>query len=477
MKTKTNKREVPTSISKKMSIKEMLGYGFTDMAGNLLFCTFSMYIVNFYTKVCGLPEGWAPFSANIILLIACVMNAILSIVWGSIIDHTKTRWGQTRPWFLWLCVPFGVTTWLAFFLPSFAANNVQAAFALGLITYVVAVGGCYTGLSAAMSAVLPNLTAVDSERVKASSFRMVGGSAGAFITSMLTVSIVPIIALAIGGSNTSPEGLKYAYWIVIGAWGIMAALLLFLAFKWMRERNFHPEKHKPIPFSKSIKALKGNHPWFILAGAFIVLWIAQTTRSAYALEFAEAELGGTQWSMFINGINIVGMASSMLTPMLVARFGKLNKFNKTSTLFLGTIICCLFGALIGTTQALSSGAAKTALFVIFYTLSVFGLQMAMGMFFMMFADTVDYGEWKTHIRAPGLLASVGAAFGIQMGNGFGFFLPSLIKQSTNIYFTFIYFPVIVYGIAGALMILFIPYERKMAQIRDDLAHGRYADSK
>ena len=474
---KKNNRKIPTSIEPKMRLKEMFGYGFTDMAGNLLFCTFSQYIVSFYTKVCGLPEGWAPYSANLILLIACIMNALLSIVWGSIIDKTRTRFGQARPWFLWLCIPFAVMTWLAFFLPSFASGNTPAAFTLGLITYVLAVGGCYTGLSAAMSAVLPNLTNKDEERVKASSFRMVGGSAGAFITAMLTVLIVPAIALAIGGNAESAEGLKVAYWIVIGMWAVVAGLLLYLAFKWMRERNFQPQTHKAIPFKTSIKSLKGNHPWFILAGAFIMLWIAQTTRSAYALEFAEEKLGGSQWAMFINGINIVGMISSILTPMIVTRFKRFNKFNKTSTLFLGLLICCVFGALIGTTQSLNQGIGKTTLFVVFYTLSVFGLQMGMGMFFMMFADTVDYGEWKTHIRAPGLLASVGAAFGIQMGNAFGFFLPSLIKNSTDIYFTFIYFPVIVYAISGAIMILFIPYERKMDMIREDLAKGKYCDSK
>ena len=467
---KDNKRSMPGTIQEKMGVKEMVGYGFTDMAGNLLFCTFSQYILWFYTEVCGLPEKGA-FNAGLVLFIACFINAILSVVWGSVIDHTRTKWGQSRPWFLFLAGPFAVTTWLAFFLPSFA-GSVEAKFGLAMLTYVLASGCCYCGLSAAMSAVLPNLTANDSDRVKASSFRMIGGSSGAFITSLLTMLIVPSLAFAFKGSKTDTEGLKWGYWILIGVWAVMACAMLILAFMWMKERNFNPKKHEPMPLKKSFKALKGNHPWFILAGAFILLWIAQNTRSSQAAFFAKeltSSIADNYITMILNSINVIGVVSSILTPIIVTKYKKVNKFNKTSTLFTGLIICCLFGSLCGISLKMSSEAAKIATFFTFYTISVFGLQMAMGMYFMMFADTVDYGEWKTGIRAPGLLASVGAAFGIQMGSAFGFYVPNLIKQSTSVSFAFIWFPVIVYALSGLVMILFIPYERKMDSIRLELS--------
>lgn len=461
------KRSLPGTLeSQKMSIKEKIGYGFTDMAGNLLFCTFSQYILWFYTNVCGLPKEGA-FSGGLVLFIACFINAFLSIVWGSVIDHTKSKYGQSRPWFLFLAGPFAVTTWLAFFLPSFA-SSVGAKFGLAMITYVLSVGCCYTGLSAGMSAVLPNLTSDDSERVKASSFRMIGGSAGAFITSMLTMVIAPALAFAFTGNKEDITGLKYGYWILIGIWALSACLMFLLAFKWMKERNFNPKKHKPMPLKTSVKALKGNYPWFILVIAFILLWIAQNTRNSQAVSFAQEILKIDNFSIFLTSVNIVGVFASMLTPILVTRYKKLNKFNKTTTLFTGLIICCLFGSLCSITFGLDNATAKIALFVVFYTLSVFGMQMAMGMYFMMFADTVDYGAYKTGVRAPGLLASVGAAFGIQMGSAFGFYVPSLINKAVGLQFTFIWFPVIVYAISGFVMIFFIPFERKGEEIRKEL---------
>lgn len=41
-----------------------------------------------------------------------------------------------------------------------------------------------------------------------------------------------------------------------------------------------------------------------------------------------------------------------------------------------------------------------------------------GLIFAMMADTVDYGEWKSGVRAQGLLYSA-ASFGVKVGMGLG----------------------------------------------------------
>ncbi len=103
--------------------------------------------------------------------------------------------------------------------------------------------------------------------------------------------------------------------------------------------------------------------------------------------------------------------------------------------------------------------------------------------FGMLADTVDYGEWKTGIRAPGFLTAVGSAFCIQLGSGFGSFIPSKIMAAAGfvanktqtphalaaIHFTFIYFPVIIYAVVALIMCLYFKYEKMEPQIKADLA--------
>ena len=42
------------------------------------------------------------------------MDAVDAPVWGIVFDKTHSRWGKSRPWFLWLCVPFAIFGVLTF---------------------------------------------------------------------------------------------------------------------------------------------------------------------------------------------------------------------------------------------------------------------------------------------------------------------------------------------------------------------------
>ncbi|MCT3530679.1 MFS transporter [Latilactobacillus curvatus] len=110
----------------------------------------STYLLYFYTDVFGLSIGVA---GTILLLTRCI-DMFDAPIWGFLIDHTHTRWGQSRPYFLWLCLPFAVFTWLTFTTPNLSGTTkvVYAA-----VTYVIA-GILYTGISTPMTSILPNLT-------------------------------------------------------------------------------------------------------------------------------------------------------------------------------------------------------------------------------------------------------------------------------------------------------------------------------
>ena len=50
---------------------------------------------------------------------------------GALADRTKTRFGQFRPYLLWLAVPFGIISVMAFTTPDLSGNATQKS------TYVV----------------------------------------------------------------------------------------------------------------------------------------------------------------------------------------------------------------------------------------------------------------------------------------------------------------------------------------------------
>jgi Na+/melibiose symporter-like transporter len=55
--------------------------------------------------------------------------------------------------------------------------------------------------------------------------------------------------------------------------------------------------------------------------------------------------------------------------------------------------------------------------------------MAMAMPFSVLSDSVDYGEWKTGVRAAGFLTAIGAAFCLKAGSGLGGAIPAWIMQA------------------------------------------------
>ena len=387
--TVSNNASPATEVTKeagrvKLPFKEMVSYSFTDMAGNLLYVTLSSYIMYFYTDVFGISASGA-LGAATILLVARFADAISAVVWGSIVDHTRTKWGQCRPWFLWLAVPFAVTVFIAFTAPSLP--NETSKFWYALVTYVLAAGAVYTGIQTPITAILPNLTSDPVERNNANSFRMLGGNIGSFITSAFTIPLVGFFGTMLGGGDRSG--------FMAALYGVIAIVLLVLAFRNLRERNYHPEVQKPIPFKDSLRAAKGNWPWVILVTAFVIYWIAQSTRNGMAVYYAKYNLGNENLTSLFNGVQVIGIVGTIAMPILANKLK-----NKTLTMIIGLAI----GAIGQLLMPLAGSNVPLAL--TFWTIGVIGAAIACGMPFGMLADTVDYGEWKTGIHAAGFLTAV-----------------------------------------------------------------------
>src|ERR1700722_19063973 len=92
-----------------------LAYTASEVAGQLIFCVISFYLLKFYTDVYGISAA----AAGSILLLARSIDAVDAPLWGILFDKTHSRWGKSRPWFLRLCVPFALFGVLTFVPPDF----------------------------------------------------------------------------------------------------------------------------------------------------------------------------------------------------------------------------------------------------------------------------------------------------------------------------------------------------------------------
>lgn len=434
-------------------------YGFTDMSGNLLYSIISSYMLYFFTNVFGLSVG----TAGVLLLIGRIFDAIGAPVMGILVDHTHSKYGKSRPWFLWMSLPFAIFVWLLFTTPSLTGT---AKILYAGVMYILA-DLSYTAMSTPITSVLPNLTANTEGRLQANSVRLVLGNVGNFFA----VTFIIPLADVLGKGNQ-----QHGWSLAVGVYAAVAFVLLIIAFFDMREKNI--ESERIITIKESLKATKGNWPWVLIVIAHLAYWSAFIVRNSTMPYYFQYNMGDKNLISFFNGftiIQVIGMAS---VPFFV-RF--LHKW--------GTTVFFLIMTMVGQAWIGFAGNNITSA-LIGWCVACIGSGSAVTMFFAMVGDTVDFGEWKTGIRANGFLTAIGASFCIQMGSGFGSFIASMLLKGfgftaakttqtsgslAGISFTFIWVPIIIYVISLVLMIIYKKWEANEPLIKAELA-SRHAQA-
>lgn len=437
----------------KLSLKEKLSYGASDCAYNLVFNVVTTYMMFYYTDVAGISL----LSVGTLFLVVRVLDAVAGPVVGALIDKTHTKWGKVRPWFLWFGAPFAIIGVMAFSVPNFGGVTKMIYV---YVTYIM-MNFLAVTVTTPCTALLPNLTTNTQERVNANAFRNVGGQIGVIASGMLTLPLVNLI----GGGN---QQLGFTVTMIIYA-AICVGLLL-LTFANTRERVFTPKEQEP-PFAKSFVAMLHNGPWWILVILNLVMFIGVVTKASSIVYFFKYNVGNETLSSLANGINSAGMIAGMI---LAPFFAKKMKNRNIAIMFFGFGIVGLLGLYIG--------AKIMSIPLIFMSMAISALfQTGQSMGFVMLADVVDYGEWKTGVRSQGLITSC-AAIGVTCGAGIAGWLSSFVleingfvpnqeqaAQALNaININFVWIPIACCAIGTVLMLLY-KVDDQIGTIREELA--------
>jgi sugar (glycoside-pentoside-hexuronide) transporter len=434
-----------------------LSYTSSEIAGQLIFCAISFYLLKFYTDVYGISAA----AAGSILLFARCIDAIDAPIWGIIFDRTHSRYGKSRPWFLWLSVPFAVFGVLTFATPGLGPN---AKILYAALTYVCC-SILYTGINTPVTSILSALTPDSHERVVLTTFRMFGSKLGVLFVNLTVLKFVTIL-----GHGDDRRG----FMIVMPIYATGTIILYLLAFRNLEE--IVPEDKKRLSIKDSLCALRGNGPWLIIFLSSLFFWIAFIARISAAPYFFQYVLHRKDLISIANSFDFVSLATILFMPWFCRRTSKRNVW-----------IIALIGSVLS--QAMLSFGVPNQSVPLILTGWIAGFLtsgVAMAMPFSVLSDSVDYGEWKSGIRAVGLLTAIGAAFCLKAGSGLGGALPAWILSAYNyvpnieqtphsligIQLSFIWLPALCYAIATIPVFFYHRYERLEPQIRADLAQRR-----
>lgn len=472
--------------SKKLSIKEKIGYSLGDLAANLVFQTLMTYLAYFYTDIYGL----SPQHSSIIMLVVGLIAAfIFNPIIGAMADRTHTKWGKFRPWILWTAVPLGVIALLAFTTPDF---SYQGKVIYAVVTYSLLLL-FYASNNLPYSALSGVITGDMSERNSMSSYRFVAVMFAQFFVQVFMLGIIKS-----AGNGDKAIGIEKVMTVL----AIIGTIMLLITFLTTKERIV-PKPEQKSSVREDLGDLIKNKPWLIMLTLTLLVFITLAMKGGSYVYYFENYVNKEQLAIFIQPIldflSTIGLNPFGNDP-ISAGFGL---FNAGGIIFMivGITLSKKFADKYGKRNVFGLFLFISTLFIIaFYFFSptsvslMFFSQIFHGFFYgitipllwAMIADVADYSEWKNNRRATAIIFSammVGLKAGLSIGGalttsllGHFDYVPNASEQTdiaiNGIKLLVSIFPAIPFLI-GVGLLFFYEIDKKMeVQIESDLKERR-----
>ena len=371
----------------KLSLREKICYGIGDLGFDLLANFISSYFLLFMTDVLGI----SPFVGGCIFGVARIWDAVNDPLMGSISERTRPKkWGRYRTWMLYAIIPITV-----FFILCFTAP------ALPMTAQVLYIGVIYIfyGMSATMYQVpYGSLSSVMTTRSQdyavLGTFRDYGANISGTVVNAVAVGLI----MYFGGSMTNARG----YLFTAVSIGIVSCGCLVIGFLGTREHvEVSPE---PTPLKECFKAFAQNRPSQILCVMIVCASLGMGFRMVWTAYYCQYYLGNPD---MISRILTITFTMPLIGLLFVPQLTKL--IGKKAMLLIGNGSLVVSGVIFLFAQndlALNTVAAVCCGICLSFTYSVI---------WGILPDTVNYGEWKTGIRATGFIYAIGV-FALKLGS-------------------------------------------------------------
>ena len=422
---------------------ERISYGLSDAADNLIFQMMTTYLLVFYTDVYGLTTS----AVAILFVVARVADVVESFIIGIMIDHTHSRFGKSRPFFLWYSVPYVAFAILTFVTPNFSYGG---KLIWAYVTYL-GLGFLYTAVNLPITSILPTMSQNTCELTLLGVIRQFFGSSVQIIVAVFTLPLVGLF-----GHGNQQKG----FLGTIIVFGIISLFLILNTFVHVRERFSNPHiAHQPVKIVFNM--LAHNQPWIIMSIVIFMYWLVTAIKNQTPIYYFKYTLGNEGLVPWANGFTLAALIGVLIIIRLT------DHQSKKKTMLHGILIALTGQAII------AAGVYGKWLLVLFAGVFInsIGNGIIIGLVSIMIADTIRYGA-SIGIQAEGILASTDN-FGVNFGLGIGGLITAglfhvsgyVANQSQNaatlsmINWNYVWIPLVIY--AGMYMVLNLYDEQRI----------------
>jgi GPH family glycoside/pentoside/hexuronide:cation symporter len=394
------------SSSNPIPVGEKVAYGLGDFASNLIFQSVGTFLMFYYTDVYGL----AAVAVGTLLFTARTFDAVWDIFLGTMIDRTRSRWGQCRPYLLFGAPLLGLCAIATFTVPD-ASATVKLVYAY--VTYI--------GLMMAYSVVnipygaMPTLMTDDArDRTKLASVRMFCALGCGLLVNTSMVKLVNFL-----GHGDKQAGYQHS----IIAMAVAGTLLFWVCFAGVRERV--APVVQPMEVRRDLRTLVAGRAWWMMALMAICIYTSFAITSGSAMYYFTYVVGdSTRAAGYFLCVGLGNVSGVLASYQLTRRYCK-----RRVMMVLSLCAAVLYAAFYFVDPHEALQVNLLAYWIYFFAGASLPIVMSM------VPDTADDAELRSGRRMVGLTASTNAfavKFGLGLGGALSGYILALVGYHANV---------------------------------------------
>ena len=332
--------------------------------------------------------GITAATAAVILLVPKLWDAINDVLFGYIVDRHVFKNGQRfLPWVRIGTTAIGITTVVLFAIPQSLPQAIKVVWFL--VAYVL-FDVCYTLLDAPAFA----LTTVMTSDVEERTAIIAGGKLWAMVGGVVATLLVPLLRPVLG------------WFVACVAFVAVSVVLMIPLLLFTKERHGTAGTDAANPSFKDMIHYLGSNRFLIVTLVAMLLLGLASLEQKMAIYMGRICLGQENMATLVAaGASVSVIVVSAVVPSLSRKWDKFH------------VLCAgLAFAIVMDVVAYFAGYDNLAVAILTTTLKCSGLGFWSVVIYMLVADTVEYGTYKTGTRAAGISFSL-QTFVAKLKNG------------------------------------------------------------
>lgn len=380
---------------------QKIAYGSGDAASNCGYALISSFMMLYLTNAVGLNSA----IIGTLMMASKLLDGITDILFGTVMDRTKSKLGKARPWMLYGQIGVSASLFLAFCIPDM---NQTMQYIYFFVFYTAYNAIFFTVNSIAYAALAAKITKNSGERVQLGSIR--------FIFATFTTLVIAYNAMGMvekfGGGASGWRTVALIFAVIALIINTFSVLMVKEVPDEVQESNVDgdSDKQEKVSFKQSFKLLFKNPYYIIILSIYLLNYIYSGITQGAGIYFMTYFMGNPALLGTFSLVSLIPvMIILALTPMLVKKCGSIRKLNligRIITIIMGVVF--IIGALNKNLPLMLAAA---------FLRNMAGGPLT-GTLNALVAETSDYTYRTQKTRIDGVMFSC-SSIGVKLGGGIG----------------------------------------------------------